>query len=141
MKKFLLVPVIAAVLLSGCSRDDSVVVSRNISKEADNFNVLRRIVFYNVIQDKYIFEVTGFCSITADSLDSQLEVTCNQGKGDYKKHYLGYSDNVSYTVEQLDGSKVSAYHYKIVFKPESILPFQNVGLYNSITLELASKQF
>lgn len=128
MRKMLMVGVISSILASslvGCSNDSSV-ASANVSKDADNFKVLRRIVFYNVIQDKYIMEMTGFCSISSDATDKQLEVICNEGPNIYRKHFLGYSDNVTYTVEQLNDSEVSKYHYKIIFKPESILPMQNV---------------
>lgn len=120
-----LICVLGATSLVACD-NDSRVASANVSKDADNFKVLRRIVFYNVIQDKYIMEMTGFCAIEADGTDQQLEVICNEGPGIYRKHYLGYSDNVTYTVEQLESTKASQYHYKIIFKPESILPFQNV---------------
>ena len=128
LKKILmlsLVSVLGMTSLTGCSTDSSV-ASQNVSKDADNFKVLRRVVFYNAIQDKYILEMTGYCSIKADSADEQLEVICNTGPGVYQKHFLGYSDNVTYTVEQLDNSKVSTYHYKMIFKPQSILPFQNI---------------
>ena len=126
MIKYAVIALAAIVALSGCADDDAFVASKNISKDADNFQVMRRVVFYNAIQDKYILEMTGFCSITADATDQQLEVICNEGKGLYRKHYLGYSDNVTYTVEQIESKNVSPYHYKIVFKPESILPMQNI---------------
>lgn len=126
MIKYAVVALAAVVALSGCADDDAIVASKNISRDADNFQVMRRVVFYNAIQDKYILEMTGFCSITADAADQQLEVICNEGKDLYRKHYLGYSDNVTYTVEQIESKNVSPYHYKIVFKPESILPMQNI---------------
>lgn len=55
-----------------------------------------------------------------------LEVTCKTGDGAYKKHYLGISDNVTYFVEQLDPASVDAYHYKVQFRPEELLPDINV---------------
>lgn len=113
--------------LLGCD-DDAQYASRNVSKDADNFKVKRRIVFYNAILDKYIFEMQGNCSITADAQDRQLEVICQTGENQYKKHYLGYSNNVTYVVEQLDYHEASKYHYKIVFKPESIMPLQNIEI-------------
>lgn len=119
-----LLPVLA---LTGCT-DDASVASRNVSKDADNFQVMRRVVFYNAIQDSYILEMEGYCSVKADSADQQLEVICKRGNDLYEKHFLGYSDNVTYTVEQLELVKADPYHYKIVFKPESILPFQNVEI-------------
>ena len=82
----------------------------------------RRIIFYNGITDKYIFVIEGFCSIEKDNRDNQLEVTCKVGKNSYKKHYLGISDNVTYFIEQLDAKSVDAYHYKVIFKPQTIIP-------------------
>ena len=106
----------------GCNDRDSRVVSSNLSTDADNFKINRRIIFYNGITDKYIFVIEGFCSIEKDNRDNQLEVTCKVGNNQYKKHYLGISDNVTYFVEQLDAKNVSAYHYKVIFKPQSIIP-------------------
>lgn len=96
-------------------------MSDNISKEADNFGINRRIVAVNGITDKYILEVSGWCNIFADNADHQLEITCKIGN-DYKKHYVGLSDNTTYFVEQLTAKNVSADYYAVTFKPEVIIP-------------------
>lgn len=83
---------------------------------------MRRIVFVNGITDKYLLSIEGLCSITKDREDNQLEVTCKTGDSEYKKHYLGISDNVTYFVEQMDGSNVDTFHYKVAFRPETLLP-------------------
>lgn len=115
-----LIGVIAtAVTLAGCS-DDASVANRNLSKAADNFEIARRVVFYNGITNQYILEVTGRCSIKDEG--SQLELTCKTGPDDYKKHFLGLSDNVTYFAEQLEGADVSTYRYRVTFKPEVIVP-------------------
>lgn len=101
---------------------DAEVASENVSKAADNFEVNRRITMFNGITDKYIMVITGACSIEVDTEESQLEVICKIGPHAYKKHFLGLSDNVSYSVEQGEPVNVSAYHYRIIFKPQSILP-------------------
>lgn len=111
--------VMGATTLVGCASDADV-VSDNISKDADNFKIPRRIVFLNGITDKYILAVEGFCNIN-DS-DRQLEVVCKVGEGKYKKHFLGLSDNVTYFAEQVADAEVSADHYKVIFKPETIIP-------------------
>lgn len=116
---FTLSMVAAGTFLVGCS-SDAEVASENLSKAADNFEVSRRIVMFNGITDKYLMEIVGACSIEED--DKQLEVTCKVGKGEYKKHFLHLSDNVSYFVEQGEPVKVSANHYRVTFKPQSILP-------------------
>lgn len=111
----------ACIGLASCSNDADV-ASRNISKDSDNFKVTRRIVFFNGITDKYLMTIEGRCSIKKDGGDKQLEVTCKVGEDDYKKHFLGLSDNVTYFVEQVDAANVSVNHYKVVYKPETIVP-------------------
>ena len=107
-------------LLSGC--DDADIASQNLVKAADNFEINRRIVFFNGITDNYLLEIEGLCSIKADGYDSQLEVVCKIGDEQYKKHFLGLSDNVAYFVEQLESTSASAYHYRVTFKPQVIIP-------------------
>ena len=83
---------------------------------------MRRIVFVNGITDKYLLSIEGLCSITKDKEDNQLEVTCKTGDSEYKKHYLGISDNVTYFVEQMGGSNVDTFHYTVAFRPGTLLP-------------------
>ncbi len=111
---------VSMILLSGC--DDAQVASRNISKAADNFEINRRVVFFNGITDNYLLSVEGRCSIFSDNQDKQLEVICKTGPETYKKHFLGLSDNVSYFIEQLESAEASEYHYRVTFKPQTILP-------------------
>lgn len=110
-----------AFILAGCA-SDAAVVSQNISKDSEQFRVTRRVVFFNGITDKYLLEIEGLCSIEADAEDDQLEVTCKVDKDTYKKHFLGLSDNVSYFVEQMEPIEEDPYHYKVIFKPEEIIP-------------------
>ena len=105
---------------TACFEDDADVASENVSKAADNFEVNRRIVFFNGITDTYLLEIKGACSIEAEP--EQLEVICKVGKNKYVKEFLGLSDNVSYFVEQGEPVEASAYHYRKTFKPQSILP-------------------
>ena len=105
--------------VTACSSDADV-ASENVSKAADNFEVNRRIVMFNGITDKYLMVIVGACSIEEDT--SQLEVICKTGPHEYKKHFLHLSDNVSYFVEQGEPIKASAMHYRVTFKPQSILP-------------------
>jgi hypothetical protein len=124
MKHRIALSVITAATLgltaTGCMSDDADVASENLSKAADNFEVNRRIVMFNGITDKYLMEIVGACSITDEG--SQLEVICKVGKDEYKKHFLGLSNNVSYFVEQGEPVKASANHYRVTFKPQSIIP-------------------
>jgi hypothetical protein len=120
MSKTLLAVVGLTAALASCT--DADIASQNISKAADSFGVVRRVVFLNGITDRYILSIEGKCSIKKDNSDNQLEVTCKTAPDKYKKHFLGISDNVTYFAEQMDEISVSAYHYKVIFKPQAILP-------------------
>lgn len=122
IKKVLAITVIGgmAILLSACSEADT--VSHNLSKSADSFEVQRRVVFFNGITDKYLLTIQGLCSLGNNDDKGKLSVTCKVGKDKYKKHYLGLSDNVSYFVEQTDAKYEDPYHYKVLFRPEEIVP-------------------
>jgi hypothetical protein len=111
---------IVTIFLGGCT--DAQVASHNLVKAADNFEINRRVVFFNGITNDYLLEIEGKCSIEADQYDSQLEVVCKIGDGQYKKHFLGLSDNVAYFVEHLEPTSASAYHYRVTFKPQTIIP-------------------
>lgn len=117
MKKIVIL--ISAIVLTGCM-DDSQVASKNVSKAANNFEVDRRIVFYNGINGEYMLSIEGKCSIEPNV--GYVSVICKTGASDYKKHFLGLSDNVTYIAEQLETINVSAYRYRVTFKPESIVP-------------------
>jgi uncharacterized lipoprotein NlpE involved in copper resistance len=120
LKKFLIsLMVVVTVILAGCTSQADT-VSDNLSKSADSFEVQRRVVFFNGITDKYLLTIEGLCSITDEG--DQLEATCKVGENQYKKHFLGLSDNVSYFVEQTDAKYENAFHYKVLFRPESIVP-------------------
>lgn len=119
-KTILLTALVGMVGLAACI-PDAQVASENLSKAADMFEIDRRVVFYNGITDTYMLTIEGRCSIEKDAGDAQLEVTCKTGANEYKKHFLGISDNVTYFVEQLEGRDVSVYHYRVIFKPQSIL--------------------
>ena len=110
----------AAATLTGC--DDADVASYNLSKAADNFEVERRVVFFNGITDTYLLTIEGRCSIVDEEGADQLEVTCKVGPDQFKKHFLGLSDNVTYFVEQVADADVSEFHYRVTFKPEALVP-------------------
>ena len=115
--------VASTLILTGCN-DDADVASRNLSKAADNFEIARRVVFYNGITGDYILSVQGLCSVNNNG--RSVSFTCKNDKGKYVKHMLGLSDNVTYFSEQLSAQDVSVYHYRITFKPDAILPDFNI---------------
>ena len=122
MKKILFAVIVLALLLtvSGCA--DADVASENLSKAADSFEITRRIVFYNGITGDYILEIQGLCSLGNYDAAGSLSVVCKTGANEYKKHYLGLSDNVTYFAEQIDSVAVDPYHYRVIFKPSVIVP-------------------
>lgn len=123
--KILIATIMTAVmaLLSACSQEADR-VSYNISKEADNFNTIRQITVINCIQGDILFQMTGKISIRADQADNQLEVVVEDENGQYKKHFIGLSDNVTYVVEDITdpGSDISKYRYSLNFNPKMWIP-------------------
>jgi hypothetical protein len=116
--------------LAGCEGDsDADVARQNLSTAAEQFQVNRRIVVINGVTDKYILAVEGRCSTetAASSMPGSIEITCKtgpglDGKGEFKKYFAGLSDNTTYFVEQLEPMAVDVYHYKVIFKPETLIP-------------------
>lgn len=112
--------------LSACSEgpDDSEVVNHNLTKAADNFEINRRVVVVNGVTDKYLLSIEGRCSI--DPKEGRVMITCKVSDGDgadsYKRHQVYTSDNIGVIVEQLDATKASAYHYRVTYKPQSVIP-------------------
>ncbi len=115
------IALIFAAALVVCARDADV-ASRNLSNAADMFEINRRVVFYNGITGDYMLTIEGLCSLGNNDAPGTLTVTCKSGQGQYKKHFLGLSHNVTFFAEQIEPSKQSAYHYRVVFKPQAIVP-------------------
>lgn len=115
-------------LFSGCSfEDEADVASYNISKEADNFNIYRQVKVINNQSDITMLEFEGWCSITKDNEDNQLEITYRVGEDTYYKDYIGLNDRTTYVITQLDGSKVDKYHYEWVYHSEGdLIPIETI---------------
>lgn len=118
MKFLTLLVLLSLAILAGCT--DASIASHNLSKAADQFELDRRIVFYNGVTADYILTIEGRCSV--DSRNDTLAVTCKVGHNTYKKHYLGLSDNVTYFSEQVKTAAVDVFQYRVIFKPEAIVP-------------------
>lgn len=108
--------------LVGCREAD--MVSHNVSKEADNFNVTRRLVVINGRTDTVIFSLVGNFTISVDNTDNQLEVIAEVRDGVYRKHFIGLSDEIMYFVEDVGENEVSKYGYEVEFIPEQIIPIR-----------------
>lgn len=126
MKKIrlLILMIIPVLLLTGC--DSASTVSANLSREADEFHVKRRITFINLRSNEYLFQVTGNCSVKGGRSDDnrEVELVCRIGENKYQKHFLYIADETSYVVEQLEYNDVSRYDYEFVFRPEAIIPVE-----------------
>ena len=111
---------VMALSFTGCTEAER--VSYNVSQSADNFNVVRRLTVLNARTDKPMFELIGNFSINTDAEDGQLEVVCETGKNEYKKHFIRLNEWTMYVVEDIGGANVNKYRYEVNFLPEMILP-------------------
>ena len=109
-----------ATTMTSCNQADR--VSYNISKQADNFNTVRQITVINCLKGDVLFQMTGKMSIYADTADNQLEILVENENGSYKKHFIGLSDNVTYTVEDVTDNYIDNYHYTLNFNPKMWMP-------------------
>lgn len=112
-----LAAVLIALSLASCRQSDR--VSHNVSKEADNFNVCRRITVINSRTDTVIYELEGIFSLS-NGLNRELEIICKTGEDEYKKHFIYLTDTILYVVEDISGADVSPYHYEVTFYPQMI---------------------
>ena len=112
---------IFTLALTGCGTEAEK-VSYNLSQEADNFNVVRQLTVINCIAGDVLFQMTGKMSITADRADNQLEVVVEDENGNYQKHFIGLSDNVTYVVEQKEYQNVERYKYTLNYNPKMWIP-------------------
>lgn len=123
-KKFLAVLMVIGIgvtMLTGCDTEANR-VSYNLSQEADNFNDVRQVTVINCLQGDVLFQMTGKMSITADTSDNQLEIIVEDEYGDYKKHFIGLSDNVTYVVEDITSKDIEKYKYTLNFNPNMWIP-------------------
>lgn len=122
MKRIIAAIAISASLVALSACTDADVASSNLSKAADQFEINRRVVFYNGITGQYMLTIEGLCSLGNSDKKGELSVTCKTGPNSYKKDFLGLSDNVTYFAEQLEPAPANTYHYRVIFKPSVIVP-------------------
>lgn len=113
-----------SALFAGCTQSQADQVSYNLSLEADNFNDVRQLTVINCLQGDILFQMTGKMSIEADTADNQLEVVVEDENGEYKKHFIGLSDNVTYVVEDITSGDVENYKYTLNFNPNMWWPVE-----------------
>ena len=122
MKKWfvlILALVLCVGLFAGCRQSER--VSYNLSQQADNFNVTRRLAVINARSDEPVFELIGNFSISTN-INNELEITVESEKGVFKKHFVYLNEWTIYVVEDVSGAYVDPYHYEVNFLPEMINP-------------------
>ncbi len=126
MNKFkaITVAAIAALTLSAC-QDEATVARNNATTAADNFEIVRNIVFYNVWRGEEVVQVVGKCSVEQDS--HRVDILCKEGEdenghGIFKRHYMGKTTNLTYLSTQVDTISLSTQHTKIVWRPLNVIP-------------------
>lgn len=120
MKKKIMVLIFAMMFLTGCGEASR--VSRNVSREADNFGVVRRVAVINMRSDDVVFEVIGNISIDSSNSD-RLVLVAKTDEDTFKKHFINMTEWNMYVVEDLYGADVSSTQYEVNYNPEMIVPF------------------
>lgn len=122
MKKLfaiILVVVMMTTMFTACTQADR--VSYNVSQQANNFNVTRRLAVINARSDAPIFELVGNFALS-NTTTNELTVTVETAPGVYKKHFVYLNEWTIYVVEDVSGAYVDPYHYEVNFLPEMIVP-------------------
>lgn len=120
MKKIIIVIAIIIMLafvLVGCN--DANVVQWNVGKQADHFDVYRRVTVINLRKDTIVLECEGYISIK-DSSEKELAIIIQTGKKEYQMHYFYFGGEVIYLVEQLEPTNTTAYYWDI--RIHAVLP-------------------
>lgn len=109
---------VLAVLLSACTQAD--VVQHNLRREAEDFNIRRRITVLNTRTDKAMMQITGLLSISTDD-DGDLNITIQKAPGEFVLNYAHLSNDTTYMVEQIETMEVNKYQYEIIFYPKQLI--------------------
>ena len=121
-KKIIILLCFCIMMLCGCTEAEK--VSYNVSKQADNFNVKRRLTVINTRTDKCILQMTGKISIEDVTGGIAVLVEVDRDKGIYQKHWVYLNENTMYTVEDLNGVEVSKYAYEMEYMPQTLVPIR-----------------
>lgn len=119
IKRLVLVLMMVCMVVALCSCRQSEIVSYNLSKEADAFNVTRRLAVLNARSDSPLFELVGNFSLSNNGVN-ELEITVEIAPGQYRKHFVYLNEWTLYVVEDVSGAYVSPYHYEVNFIPETL---------------------
>lgn len=130
IKKVLTVLLLVFVL---CGCEKSYMVNENIKTDADNFKIRRRVVALNTRTNEPLFTVEGYISIKTDTENDDLNVTIQTGEDEFKLFYVHLSNDVTYTVIQLEPRKTNPYSYNISFFPAKEVILN--GLFDAVSSE------
>lgn len=120
MKKKVIVGTLAGALMLGMAGCIDTKVDRvryNLSNEADNFNIQRRLTVSNIRTDTVLFQMEGAFALDTSERD-ELEVTVQTGKDEFKRHFISLPDEVAYVMEDISGVNSDPYKYEISFLPD-----------------------
>lgn len=119
-KKIILVVllILAIFALSSCRQADN--VRHNLKREADDFNIRRRITVLNTRTDTPMMQITGLLAISVDN-DGDLNITIEKAPNEYVLNYAHLSQDTTYIVEQIETKEVSKYKYEIKFYPTQLI--------------------
>lgn len=109
---------VMALVLSACTQADN--VRHNLKREADDFNIRRRITVLNTRTDTPMMQITGLLSISTDD-EGDLNITIEKAPGEYVLNFAHLSQDTTYIVEQIETKEVNKYKYEIKFYPENIV--------------------
>ena len=120
-KKILAFGVALSVMLGmvGCSTAHT--VNHNLSKDANEFNIYRRITVTNARTDTVMLQAEGYMALGNNS-SNELIVTIKTGDDQYYKDYIYLNDWTCYVMEQTEPKGIDKYHYELVFYPERLIP-------------------
>jgi len=120
VKKVLIALILAVMVfvLASCRQADN--VRANLKREADDFNIRRRITVLNTRTDTPMMQITGLISIDTDN-DGDLNITIEKAPNEFVLNYAHLSQDTTYIVEQIETKAVNKYAYEIKFYPTQLI--------------------
>ena len=118
--KTMLALTIAVIMIFtfGCSQADT--MRNNIQKEADKFNVYRKITFINLYTGQLLYSAEGYFSVQTTYVNDyqgqqEIGLVFNVAKNEFKMDYFSIAENVCYVIEQAENTTGNPYYWKIVW--------------------------
>lgn len=92
--------------------------SQEVSRDANEFNVTRRITVLNTRTDTVLWRLTG--NFATFESDGDLDVICQLPDGTYSKSYFDLNEWTTYVVEDLNGTDIKPYTYEMEYLPQDV---------------------